>query len=89
MVMQVVAGSPSGGASDQATVDVVLQMYTGGTIAALARIFTVRVQEAFAANETLATLIRLLPGTAVAVPVQVFTRPLGLATVNPAGRLSE
>lgn len=88
MVMQVVAGSPSGGASDQATVDVVLQMYTGGTIAALARTFTVRVHEAFAAKETLATLMRLLPATAVAVPVQVLTKPLGVATVNPAGRLS-
>ena len=83
-----VAGSPSGGASDHATVDVVLQTYTGGTIAALANIFTVKVQEAFAANETFATLMSPLPGIAVAVPVQVLTRPLGLATVNPVGRLS-
>lgn len=47
--------------------------------------FTVTVHELFAATEPPVKLTELPPATAVAVPPQVFTNPLGVATQIPDG----
>jgi hypothetical protein len=50
--------------------------------------FTVRVQAAPAARVTPLKLTELEAGVAVAVPAQVFVKPLGLETTSPAGNVS-
>ena len=86
-VMQVVAGSPSGGAPDQVTVDVVLQMYTGGTMFG-AVTFSVRVQDAPGSMVTPERLMLGVVGVATATPPHVLTSPFGLVTRNPPGSTS-
>jgi hypothetical protein len=49
---------------------------------------TVMAQDALPAKVAPAKLTELAPDTAVAVPPQVLVKPLGVATANPAGRLS-
>ena len=49
---------------------------------------TETVQLALAANVPAERLMLPDPATAVAVPPQVLFKPLGVATTNPAGRLS-
>jgi len=50
--------------------------------------FTETVQLALAARVPAERLMLPDPATAVAVPPQVLFKPLGVATTNPAGRLS-
>jgi hypothetical protein len=49
---------------------------------------TETVQEALAARVPADRLMEPEPATAVAVPPQVLFKALGVATTNPAGRLS-
>lgn len=86
-VMQVVAGLPSGGAPDHVTVDVVLQMYTGGTMFG-AVTFNVSVQDAPGSIVTPVRLMLGVVGVATATPPHVLTSPFGLVTRNPPGSTS-
>ena len=92
-VIQLLAGAPSPRprVGSEVTTEVVLQMYVGLGIAALAVTSTVIVQVLPALTVAPDRVMLFDPGTAVVVPggVQPSTSPLrGLATVKPAGSVS-
>ncbi len=66
-------------------VTITLLVFTPGVVP---RTFTETVQEAFAAIVPPNKLTALMPGTAVTEPPQLLVTALGVATTNPAGRLS-
>src|SRR5450631_2483791 len=77
---------PPGSASLDVTVEVVLVRKPSSKAAAVT--FTVNVQLTPGARLAPARAIRLLPGIAVIVPPsQLPTRPLGVDTNKPAGRV--
>ena len=91
--MQLLAGAPSlrPKVGSEVTTEVVLQMYVGLGIAALAVTFTVIVHMLPALTVAPDKAMLFEPGTAVVVPggVQPSTSPLsGLATVKPVGSVS-
>ena len=92
-VMQLVAGAPSPNPKigSEVTTEVVLQMYVGWGTAASAFTFTVITHIPPPARVAPVSVSVFDPGTARVEPggVQPSIRPfIGLATVNPVGRVS-